>query len=492
MFLFITVSRIAYPYELEWLEGNILLHVKRILAGEKVYIKPSIEHMQLIYPPLYYYVAAGVSKVFGASFASIRAVSLVSTGVIAALIYQLTLNETKQRFYAVLALGIFFGAFRAAGAWFDLARVDMLFHALVLSLFYIVKFAPTNWKSVLGAAFIFFLIAITKQSALLVGIAFACLYIAKHKYYALLFVVASAIQITIFNYYFDLLHSGWYRYTIVNLVQAHTVEQSMILKFWTGDVILGAGATFALTGITFLLIGTRKISLGKRTDLEYILFLGLMMALSYGGRLFKGGYTNALISMHLGISLIVPIYMPKILSKIQNLNITNKNKSLALLLPWIFLIAQFYLFAYNPLKQIPTKKDRDAGNFIVNKIKGFDSDVWVPSHGYLADKAGKKPYVQMSSLIEIGGLLGKGEVIDENGHDLIQEIQQKIKKQEFDALMLDYDINWIMPAEELSKYYKNTSAIFDAKPGYVFFPVTGFETRPMSLYLPTKDIQHEF
>ena len=464
------------------------MHVKRLLAREKIYIKPSIEHMQLIYPPLYYYVAAGVSKVFGASFTSIRAVSLVSTGVIAALMYKLTLNETKQRFYAVLALGIFFGAFRATGAWFDLARVDMLFHALVLSLFYVVKFAPTNWKSVLGAAFIFFLIAITKQSALLVGIAFVCLYITKHKYYALLFAVASAIQIAIFNYYFDLLHSGWYNYTIVNLVQAHTVEQSMILKFWTGDVILGGGAAFALMGVIVLLIGTRKISLNKRTDLEYVLFFGLLLALSYGGRLFKGGYTNALISMYLGVSLIVPVYMPKILSEIKNLKITDNNKSLALLLPWIFLIAQFYLFAYNPFKQIPTKKDLDAGNFIVNEIKGYDGDVWVPSHGYLADKAGKKPYAQMSSLIEIGGLLGKGQIIDENGHDLIQEIQQKIKKQEFGALMLDYDINWIMPAEELGKYYVNTSAIFETKPGYVFFPVTGFETRPMSRYLPTKSI----
>ena len=33
-YLFIALSRLAYPFALEWLEGNSLVEVHRILAGQ--------------------------------------------------------------------------------------------------------------------------------------------------------------------------------------------------------------------------------------------------------------------------------------------------------------------------------------------------------------------------------------------------------------------------------------------------------------------------
>ena len=35
--------RLRYPFELEWMEGSIVEHVRRAAAGEAIYARPSID-----------------------------------------------------------------------------------------------------------------------------------------------------------------------------------------------------------------------------------------------------------------------------------------------------------------------------------------------------------------------------------------------------------------------------------------------------------------
>ena len=73
VYLVIVCSRIAYPYELEWMEGGSVDHVRRILAGQPLYIRPSLSFTPFIYTPLYFYVSAAVAKCIGIGFTPLAA-----------------------------------------------------------------------------------------------------------------------------------------------------------------------------------------------------------------------------------------------------------------------------------------------------------------------------------------------------------------------------------------------------------------------------------
>ena len=49
-----TVSpRLSYPYDLEWMEGGMLLHADRVMQAEPLYVLPSADFIPFIYTPLY-------------------------------------------------------------------------------------------------------------------------------------------------------------------------------------------------------------------------------------------------------------------------------------------------------------------------------------------------------------------------------------------------------------------------------------------------------
>src|SRR5262245_60258037 len=58
-YLGVALARIGYPFELEWLEGQSLEEVRRLLAGQPIYAAPSLEFVASNYPPLYFVLAAG-------------------------------------------------------------------------------------------------------------------------------------------------------------------------------------------------------------------------------------------------------------------------------------------------------------------------------------------------------------------------------------------------------------------------------------------------
>src|SRR5690349_366009 len=107
-FCFIAVlSRLFYPYELEWMTGSILDHVERVRAGLPIYAQPSPDWVPFMYPPLYYWICALVTKVLP-GFLGCRLVSLAWTGVQAYCVWRLARRSSQSRFWAVLALGLFF------------------------------------------------------------------------------------------------------------------------------------------------------------------------------------------------------------------------------------------------------------------------------------------------------------------------------------------------------------------------------------------------
>lgn len=136
VYICVAYYRLQYSFELEWIEGSMVDHVQRIVNGRSIYVAPSFRFVPSFYPPLYFYVSAGVSAILGGGFLPLRLVSLVASWVSFGVIAAIVQEETHHWQIALLSAGLFAATFRATGAWLDIARVDSLFLLLWLLFVY--------------------------------------------------------------------------------------------------------------------------------------------------------------------------------------------------------------------------------------------------------------------------------------------------------------------------------------------------------------------
>ncbi|MGB0641006.1 MAG: hypothetical protein ACPGTU_16830, partial [Myxococcota bacterium] len=162
-----TISiRLNYPYDLEWMEGGMLLHAARVAEGLPLYVTPSETFIPFIYPPLYPWVVGGLSTLgFPLDYALGRGVSVAGVAV-AALVLILAIR--KEGGGALLGLGsaiLFLVCYPDSGAFFDLVRNDGLLIGLLSTALFCVR---TGWLRtgglLLTAAFL------TKHTAAIFGL----------------------------------------------------------------------------------------------------------------------------------------------------------------------------------------------------------------------------------------------------------------------------------------------------------------------------------
>ena len=67
-------QRVVYPWDIEWMEGGMLVHVYRLQNDLGLYVRPSADFVPYIYPPLYPWLMSILGE---PSYALGRSVSLV-------------------------------------------------------------------------------------------------------------------------------------------------------------------------------------------------------------------------------------------------------------------------------------------------------------------------------------------------------------------------------------------------------------------------------
>ena len=119
LYLFLAWCRVRYPFELEWLEGGSVEHVKT--AGASNLCRPSLDFIPTL-PPVLLLRCARPGSTVGSEVRILRLVSIV-----ASLISFLTISSSSsktlvQRYPRASPPGVCC-TFRIGGAWFDIARV---------------------------------------------------------------------------------------------------------------------------------------------------------------------------------------------------------------------------------------------------------------------------------------------------------------------------------------------------------------------------------
>jgi len=132
VYFVIASTRLPYPFELEWMEGASVVHVQRIMDGQSLYVRPSLDFVPFIYTPLYYHLSSLFAHVTGNGFLPLRLLSFLSSLGCFAFIFMIVHRRTSSLYASFIASGLFAATFRISGAWFDIARVDSLFLFLLL------------------------------------------------------------------------------------------------------------------------------------------------------------------------------------------------------------------------------------------------------------------------------------------------------------------------------------------------------------------------
>lgn len=485
VYLFVALSRMGYPFDLEWMEGGAVDHVRWILAGRALYGKPTLEFVPFAYTPLYYYLSAGVAYVLGVGFTPLRLISFLASLGCFAIIYLWVRRETRGALFGVLAAGMFAATFRLGGAWLDLARVDTLFLLLLLSALYTLRRrqdAQARLAHSILAGLLIVLAFQAKQTALVVALplmAYALLTDARRAWAFIgTVVVGVAGSVLVLNY----LCNGWYNYYVFDLPRRHAIVPSVWTGFWTHDVFL---ALFIVCLATIAFLATLAVNRPAKSQRPgrselwfYLAAFGGMLAASWGSRLSDGGYNNVLLPAYAILSIGFGLGVHNLLEWAARLS--PSRQQMASLYLFLLCLIQFFTLRYVPWEQIPTQADLESGYRVVRAIAQLDGDVFIPYHGNLSVMAGKPSHASAMGLFDVIGWDRRSDA----AQSLTDEIRQALAERRFGALILNEPQRWFAEAwfPEVTTYYSQTGRLLEDPA--VFWPVTGMRTRPQEIYLP--------
>jgi 4-amino-4-deoxy-L-arabinose transferase-like glycosyltransferase len=475
VFLFVTLRRVGHPFELEWIEGGALGHVERILAGEKLYVAPSLEFVPFVYTPLYFYVAAGAAAILGGGFLPLRLVSLAASLGCLAIVYLYARRLAGARLPAAISACFFAATYGASGAWLDLARVDALFVVLLLLAFYFQRAPATRASLVLAGVFLSLSI-LTKQAGVVIAAPLMAHAMFFHRRLAgwLVGMVVGIVGLS--TLILDALHDGWFLYYALLPWKDVGERQATWLDLVAVDIL--RPLPIAMVLVLWFLWTRRRTA--PRSELLFDLVLLLA---AVGGcllaRLRSGGYLNVLIPLH----AVLAMYLGPAAWGLAARAREEKERMGMSLLTRGALLLQFALVAYAPDSLVPTARDVAAGEECVRTIAAIDGDVWVPFHAYLADRAGKGGFGRGDTGVDI--LRGDSGPV---GVGFAREIQEAIRSRKFEAILLDesallyWTQFWPLFEKDFTAYYEVRARLFDGKD--VFWPRSGTRTRPDLLLVP--------
>ncbi|MGB9852044.1 MAG: ArnT family glycosyltransferase [Candidatus Kapaibacteriota bacterium] len=434
----VMLLRIQYPYQLEWMEGGEIEHIIRLLEGKSIYCEPNIDFIPYIYTPLFYYLGLGFAFLFSPSFFSIRLISLLSFLISLWYIYQIVRISTNDKFWGIVAIGIYSLSFSTTGFWFDLARVDILANLfLIASFYYMLK---GKEKDIVLSAILSFFAFYTKQTNLLVTL-FLCipLFLGNRKL-ALRFSFVYLLLVLISTIVETIVSNGWYLFWNFYFPSTHHWIWSRAVTFWTIDIL--PFYSIALAIIIALILIDLEQSFKPKLSYFIFLFIGTMVS-SYFSRLHYGGYLNVLIPFVFSIS----VFFPFALNELGKKEFLSRKVRFVL---FVFVFFQFALLMYDPIYPIPKESDKKEIEQVLNFAKSFDGEVYLMGYNFAQSRLGlpSRPHYVLVNDLLISNVPQKQK--------FLEEFENALKRKKFKAIVLDDDLKLDM----LEKYYKKTTIVF--------------------------------
>jgi hypothetical protein len=457
-YLVIALSRLTYPFTVEWLESNSLVEVHRILAGQPLYPAPTVGYVPDGYPPLYFAVSAAAARVLGVSYLSLRLVSLVSSLVCLGLLGRLVQRETGSVAAGVGAAGLFAATYFATNTWFDVGRVDSLFLALSIGGLYAARWMRGT-RGAIAAGVLLAAAALTKQTGLAEGVAvIAALLTGQRRRLACAAALAEATVLGISTLVLGLVSGGWYIFYVFRLMGDHPLAYSNFGWFWTAlSSALGLAACAAL-------IGARRV--------PRVLLAGCaaLAVEGYAALVHSGGELNDMLPAYLAVALLAGLALGGLSS-----GWANAASGVLVLAQTALLLSGFH-----PSQAIPTSADRAVGERLTAGLQAFGGTVAVPTDPGLSLLAGMAPAAHQDAAYDVLRASDQAAIASFRA-----SAADAVAARRFSAIINGSPGPPLGYPPSLGRYYRQCpQSLLAGVPDAVFRPVAGISTRPTSLWLP--------
>lgn len=594
LLLYAIIFRVPYPYDLEWMEGGLLIHGQRLSEGSSIYPEPSVEFIPYLYTPLYPTVLAMGGYLVDITYQLGRLISVAS---LLFLSWQIRKDLTwriapEERPLANLGwfcgLGVIAAAYPYMEGWYDLVRADTLFCAMAFTGLFLLR----RWAQLRAYERGDLRMTI---ATMLIAMSFFC------KQTGVLFTIMGGVLLLFYNYkrlpmyilisgiiglggtlLMNLATDGWFWTYVFEVHQQHDFNadrfwlsfHNMLFKFPLLTYLLGAVLVFSFTtAVTF-----SRSKQSQRTLFSWaaiLTFCCLLGAIGWGTEfahfnaympmfIALGGATAASIAALYQTTRFWKVRVESLLAKrlflrstfltafslgalvtcdaLTATNFVRQDNHFIYLLPasmlgggfilpmiskylcalpreyarrvpfTIPLIAaaiiagQLSLSTWNPKDFIPTDKDVDAGDNLINTIQSYDGEVWIPWHPWYAEKAGKPSYVHRMGLVDVQlkrtyfsierhwkltivkspgltKIFGPPQNIPETKTSRswqVAELAARLREQRFSAIILDrkpgvefgpllthYKLKQKLPTSSQPKVYSGAKS---AVPKYIYVP----------------------
>ncbi len=466
-YLFVALTRVTYPFDLDFIENAMLLQAWRTGAGLPVYLPPNGEFVPQVYMPLYTWLGSLLLRLTGPVFWPLRLLSLLSTLGTAVLLYLIGRQLQPNRAIALAGAALFLAGYKLTGGWYDLARVDALFVFLVVAgMGTAVYYHHTN-RGLALAGLLMGLVLLTKQNGLfltaVVGV--WLLWAARWRVwlFGTVFLLVTAIPLLLLEW----CSGGWFSYYVVDIAYASPVEISRIWPVVRREVLGGMGFLVLMAGSTAVIYLSKR-QWRKLIDPPWLLFIGAALFVSVSGRSSVGGNLNNLI---IGFALLC--LAPALLA-----GALRPGKWVNPLLTAVIL-AQFVLlllppWPYAPQQFRPTAVMRQQGKQLVQFLAETEGEVWVMLHPAYALPAGKEAGVHVQTL---------WHARQRGAQPLPPDLVARIQNQEYAVIISDespYFETETALVELLERYYRAEPLPPEMSPP----TLSGIRVRPLLIYTP--------
>ncbi len=473
------IPRLAYPYDLDFLEDSVLMEALQVANNQPVYVPPNADFNPHVYMPLFFWIGGLLFKLGGPNLLSLRLISLTATLVTTFLIYSIAKRESGFHWIAISCAGLYLGGYSISGFWYELARVDSLFVTLILcGMTFAIYAGGSNGLLVLSAVFLAFA-TFTKQTGFVIGtgITFYLLFTSGRRacWFGIPFAGLTIIPFLTLN----MLTKGWFFYHILHIGSADPIQFSRLIDYFKNK-ILGVMAVLSLMVVLTMFLGIRRIGLSMMREQPWLAGIGMAIAISGMGRIRVGGNLNNLMPVYAFLCLSPALLIRESTFGGQNIKpISPHSRNWALA---ILILIQFALGRYSPSKYIPTVRMRQSADHFIQRIASIHGPVLVMMHPYYALLAGKDPSTQIATL---------WYVRDRGALPLPDDFVNRVKNHFYSAIISDESFFETQPdVQDLINAYYYSAETLDTN--QAASTDTGVVVRPKVIYLPCQHQDMQF
>ena len=459
LLFYVMFRRISYPYDLEWMEGGMLCHSLRLVEHQPIFAPPSVDFIPYLYTPGYPALVYWLSKLFGLGYGLGRAVSLLSYVVTIGLVYVFVRREGGSRAVAAVALAIPCAAFVPCGAWYDLARPDSLFMALVTAGLLVGWWRRETPDGGVVAALLLVAAFFVKQTAAPFMVALGLALLATVPRTAVLYGATLAIVGLPSLWLANHASEGWFWTYVSVLHRKH--------GFFAARAFLGTpGRLFLLIGPGLLLVPWALMR-RRSPGLLYATFIGLAgiaaAGVSFGT---QWAYLNAFIPGIVLPAIAIGVAAGRLLDERRDPPPRLRPTVVYALLAATLLCAPGGLdplfgrilpaswkadsllvhpTGYDPRPEIPTARDRAAGDALIARMRATPGDVLIPFHPFYGYLAGKPTFLHRMGVLDTWRA----------GMPTPARLERSLLDSRFAAVVMDDKIenNWNMWPGLLARYH---------------------------------------